>query len=149
MEKKKVKYSEGDLFSISLDNQDKYLGLIVKRKGRTKLLVGYFWRIAFDGNKNLVLNQSDATLITKFSGLGFEVGDWNLVGKYPKWNKTEWAIPKFKRYNGLLDLYFAISYDDNLEEIFEQKITHQEAKYLFEDGSHGYISLENLLKTLI
>lgn len=60
MEKKKVKYSEADLFIIETENYIKFLGLIARRKGRIKLLFGYFWQLNFDVDDSLVLNKNKA-----------------------------------------------------------------------------------------
>ena len=146
MEKKKVKYSEGDLFILETENHAKFLGLLARRKGRSKLLFGYFWVLNFDINDDLLLNKNKAITATKFSGLGFELGSWTIIGKYSRWNKNDWPIPEFRRYSELIDKYYAISYNEDFEEIAMRNISEEEAKLLFKDGSHGYISLENYLQ---
>lgn len=146
MEKKKIKYSEGDLFIIETENHNKFLGLIARRKGRTKLLFGYFWRLSFDINDNLILNKNDAVTATKFGGLGFELSNWQILGKYSRWKKEDWNMPEFKRYDELIDKYYAIGYNEDFEEITKRNIPKNEADSLFKDGSHGHISLENHLQ---
>lgn len=145
MDKKKVKYSGGDLFIIETKNKTKFLGLIAKRKGKTKLLLGYFWKLNFDISHDLILDKNNVILITKFSGLGFELSNWQIVGKYSKWSEKDWQMPEFKKYDELRGIYYAVRYNDDFEYVLERKISNEEANQLFEHGSHGYISLENEL----
>lgn len=149
MEKKKVKYSEGDLFIIETENHNKFLGLIAGRKGRTKLLLGYFWKLNFTIGENLVLKKSESITAIKFSGLGFELSNWQILGKYSRWDKNEWEMPKFKKYDELKNKYFSVLYDKDFEFISEHCIDEEDAKHLNEDGLHGYISLENHLQRII
>ena len=146
MERNKVKYSVGDLFIIRLENGQRILGLITHRKQKTKLLAGYFWKFSseFEVN-NSELKKTKVILITKFSGLGFEVGNWSLIGKMDEWCEDNWKLPRLRKHNCLINKYYAITYDKNLEEISEYEISQHEASTLYEDGNHGYISLENVL----
>jgi len=147
---KKVKYSEGDLFIIKLDDVNKVLGLIVRRRGRTKVLLGYFWKFDFEINDNLILDKSKAILITMYSGLGYEIGTWQILGKYGKWNRDDWEVPELSRFaEETIGLYFADKYNDDLRSFSERRITKIEAERLYRHSLHGYISLENALKKKI
>ena len=146
MEKKKIKYSEGDLFILETENHTKFLGLLARRKGRTKSVIGYFWKLNFEVNDSLILNKKSVVTITRFSSLGFEIGTWQLLGKYKNWKREEWGIPLFCRHDDIHNKYFAVAYNDDFECISDQRITEAEAKNLFDDGTHGYISLENYLQ---
>ncbi len=55
-------------------------------------------------------------------------------------------MPEFRRYDELIDKYFAISYNEDFEEIAKRNISKNEAVSLFEDCSHGHLSLENHLQ---
>lgn len=149
MGNKKQKYSEGDLFNIDLGKKGIFLGLITRRRGRTKLLSGYFWNFNNAEILKTALNPKEAVLFTKFSGLGFEIGDWKLLGKYQEWKKEEWPIPQLYRYYELSKSYFVISYNDAIDEIKEERVSEKKAKALFEDGTHGYLSLEKCLAEII
>ncbi len=143
------KYAGGDLFNINLGNKGNFLGLLTRRKGRTKLLAGYFWSYNNTLNLGTTLSPKDAILFAKFSGLGFEIGEWKLLGKYQQWDKKEWPFPKLVRYDELSGSHLGISYDDDFNEINEEKISEKKARTLFEDGTHGYLSLENCLTEVI
>lgn len=149
MNKKKVKYAEGDLFVIETENQSKFLGLLARRAGRSKLLLGYFWKLDFEIDNNLILDKNKIGLITQFSGLGFELGNWEMLGKYSKWNREDWPMPKFKKFDILREVFFEVQNDDNFSQISQTKITSEEADKLFAHVSRGYESLEYYLqKTL-
>ena len=151
MELKRTKYSEGNLFLIETENKNKFIGLIIRRRGRTKLLMGYFWRLTDDFTDSISLAKENPLLITLFSGLGFEIGNWKVLGKYSKWNREEWEIPYFKRivkYTNQI-VYSASKYDDNFKESFERKITKEESELLFQEVVHGYLSLENHLDMMV
>lgn len=142
--KKKVNYSEGDLFMIETENSNKFLGLITNRKGRTKSLIGYFWKYDSE-DMSKISNDDNVLLATRFSGLGFEMGSWEIIGKYPNWNKGDWAIQEFKKFDELRGVYYAVRYDE-FDYVSQRRITSKEADNLFPDGTHGYISLENYLQ---
>lgn len=142
------KISEGDLFLIGKDPNNKFLGLIGRRKGRTKLLLGYFWRVQFEIDDDVQLNKDDSILISMFSALGFELGGWVVLGRYKKWEREEWGFPEFKRLDIFFKRWYGVSYNEKFEEIDSRNISDAEAQQLFKDGSHGYESLENRLATL-
>jgi hypothetical protein len=145
MEKKKnVKYLEGDLFQIQLSNNEKILGLIARKLN--KMLLGYFWKFDFELNQGTVLNKNSIILITQFSGLGFEIGNWKLLGKYEKWQKSDWGFPEFRISRQSFDNNFrATTYNDTFDTISERIISSEEYNSFYEDGLHGYVSLENYL----
>jgi len=145
MKKKSVKYSEGDLFLIELKNDQKILGIIARRYGKTKLLLGFFWKYNFLITDDYILKKQDAILITKFGGLGFELSDWQVLGKYEHWHREDFGFPEFKRYDTIRDTFFAVSYNESFEQTSLRPISTEQSKAFFEDGSHGHISLENYL----
>jgi len=98
MEKKKIKYMEGDIFIIELENKVRILGLIARRFNKTKLLLGFFWVYNFEKNDKTILKKNDVILISKFGGLGFEIGNWINLGKYTNWEKEEWNFPAIAEY---------------------------------------------------
>jgi len=142
MKNKKVKYREGDLFVIELPNQVKILGLIARRMG--KLLMGYFWKYDFDFNSDTILLKNNVVLITRFSGLGFEIGDWEIIKKYSHWSFDDWSFPEFKN-TGVANYYSVSAYDDKFNFISDRRITFEELDNYYSDSTHGYVSLENYL----
>ena len=133
------------MFIIETENKKKFLGLIIRRMGKTKVLMGYFWKLDFEVTDKISLAKSNPLLITIFSGLGFEIGNWKLIGKYPKWDREEWEVPYFKRYVEENNKYYASRYDDNFRENTERRVTKEEADPLFWEVCYGYIALENRL----
>ncbi|WP_162794135.1 Imm26 family immunity protein [Runella rosea] len=146
---KKVVYKEGDIFLISLGDKI-FTGLIVKRKEKSKILLGYFWPIQINtGNDflNTVLSIPPI-LIRQFSGLGFDLGRWKVIGRLLEWDSNNWPVPEFKKKDFFTNNYYAVQYDDDLEFMNERLITFKEASHLFEDGLSGFEALETRLLSL-
>lgn len=149
MKKKTINYKEGDLFLIETESSNKFLGLIIRRKGRTKLLLGGFWKLDFEITENILLDKKNVLLIGMFSGLGFEIGNWEKLGAYKFWNNKEWLFPQLKRYDPINNIYFVDDYNDSFEVISQKKISEEEAENLYRNTVFGYLSLENHLDRII
>jgi hypothetical protein len=147
---KKITYKEGDLFLIESNNKKVFLGLIIRRQGRTKILAGYFWRMemGFKLDKEIILKKEDSVLFAKFSGLGFDIGNWKILHANYQWNKVDWPIPVLKKYDQLRKCYYSVTYNKDILNEDVKKITEKEAANLFEDGLRGYISLVTELSKL-
>jgi hypothetical protein len=145
MKKKKVSYGEGDLFEIVLENHKKFLGLIIRRKGTTKLFLGYFWVQPAGQQDGSVPDKSKALTAAFSSGLGFEMGTWALLGPAKDWRREDWPIPEFKRYDDILKSNFVVTYNENLEEVSSKRTTEELAARLSKDSVYGYEALEGYL----
>jgi len=145
MEKKKIKYMEGDIFIIELENKVRILGLIARRFNKTKLLLGYFWVYNFEINDKTILKKNNVILISKFSGLGFEIGEWRVINRYAHWNFDDWGFPELKNVDLNNNYFTASSYDDKFNCVSVRRIALDEIVNYYEDNTRGFESLENYL----
>ena len=83
------------------------------RKGT---LLGYFF-----GPKRAVVPSIDdladlkaegAVLVGRFGYLGLKHGTWPVIGRLEDWDRTEWPMPVFVRYEELTGRSLSVFYDD-------------------------------------
>ena len=144
MTKKRITYKEGDIFGIPLD-QDKGFGVVLVARCHKSHggVLGYFLGPA---KKNfptlsdyLTVKAKDSILIGIFGDLYIIQGKWKYIGSLPDWNKKDWPMPIFGRYNEVDDEAFLIEYDDEdpNNEIREVKCSRKEIEGLPEDRLMG------------
>jgi hypothetical protein len=141
----------GKVFVVPLKNGGFSIGLVARQD--KNILLGYFFNTYFFEKpitvKDLIINKSNICLICLFSILGLKNNEWTVIGSLPDWNKDEWAVPMFKQKDPLLDIYYAINYDDSLNEISKIKMSKEDANKLYNGGIYGYGIVESILTKII
>jgi hypothetical protein len=113
---RKLKYREGDWFAVPLRDGGFAAG-VVARANPGGVLLGYFFgprRSAvptLDGIRDL--RQGDAVLVALFGHLGLKEGRWPVLGRLDGWDRREWPMPVFVRYEELTGRTFRMFFDDD------------------------------------
>jgi Immunity protein 26 len=150
----KVKYQEGDWFAVPL--RDGGFGIVlVARAARDGVLLGYF----FGPRRSDVpmigdvtgLKPDDAVLVRQFGDLGIIRGQWPALGHLEGWDRAEWPMPIFVRYEELTGRSFRVYYDDDDPNSVprEEQIPPGEAEQGPKDGLMGFGFAEKTLTQLL
>jgi hypothetical protein len=106
MNKKRIRYFEGQWFAVPLRKDGYALGIIVRGSYKAKGGLGYFFGPKYQEIPNdestWEKKPVDAILITKFGDLGIINGSWPLIKSTRPFLKEEWPIPKFGHEVSLL-----------------------------------------------
>lgn len=112
----RINYREGDWFAVPLREGGYAVG-IVARANRDGVLLGYFFGPRRDDVPTLDdvrdLKPQDAVVVGKFGHLGLTQGKWVNLGRLEDWDRTDWPMPVFVRYEELTGRSFRAFYDDN------------------------------------
>ncbi len=112
----KVKYAEGDWFAVPLRDGGFGVGVIA-RANPDGVLLGYFFGPKRDAPPTISevadLKPTDAVMVRKFGHLGLTQSKWPVVGSVPGWDRHDWPMPVFVRYEELTGRSFRVFYDDN------------------------------------
>jgi hypothetical protein len=92
------------------------VGLIV-RASRNGVLLGYFFgprRAEVPALDQLTaLTPTDAVLVRRFGHMGLAQRKWPILGRLDGWDRREWPVPAFVRYEELSGRSFRVIYDDD------------------------------------
>jgi len=149
-----VKYREGDWFAVPLGGGGFAVGIVARANPRGALL-GYFFgprRAEFPEMAELAeLRPTEAALIGTFSYLGIKRGEWPLLGRLEGWDRSEWPMPVFVRYEELTGRSFHVFYDDDDPAKFlrEERIPPGSAEQGPRDSAMGAGYVEELLTDLL
>ncbi|WP_218420071.1 Imm26 family immunity protein [Alteromonas lipotrueae] len=152
---KSLNYSEGDCISIPLREGGYARGVVVRMNG-SGIIFGYFFG-------PLVVNESDLavdeTLVPgreilrgQFGDLGLLENEWKVIGRLGGFDRKEWSMPKFLRWEEGEATGVLCTYDENsLEPILEDVITIDDidTKSYPVDRLMGYGSVEIRLTKLL
>jgi Immunity protein 26 len=150
----KVKYGEGDWFAVPLREGGFAVGIVARANPRGVLL-GYFFgpkRKAVPSLDEVAyLKPSNALLVRKFGDIGLTGGTWPIIGHLKSWDRDEWPMPVFVRYEELSGRSFQVFYDpdDPNKFIGEEQISPGEAEQRPKDGLMGAGFAEKLLASLL
>lgn len=137
----------GKLFVVPLEDGGFSVGLVARQD--KNILLGYFFNTYFPKQpseiENSIVDKNNICLICLFGIMGLKNKEWTIIGELPNWDKNEWTVPLFKQKDPLLDVYYAINYDDDLSEVSRMKISKEDAKTLFKSGIHGSGVVESIL----
>jgi hypothetical protein len=111
-----VRCNEGDWFAVPLRDCGFAVG-VVARANKNGVLFGYFFgprRLNLPAVRDVGgLAARDAALVRTFGDLGLREGVWPLIGAAPEWNRAEWPMPTFGRFEELTGRAFAVDYGDD------------------------------------
>jgi Immunity protein 26 len=150
----KGKYREGDWFAVPLRGDGFAVGLIA-RANPSGVLLGYFFgpkRPAVPELDELAgLRRMDAVSVRKFGDLGLMQGRWPIVGRREEWDRREWPMPVFVRYEELTGRAFRVFYadDDPNNVLREEQAAPDEVETSASDGLMGAGFAEQALTTLL
>jgi hypothetical protein len=151
--KKKKKYEEGTLFSITLSNGLFGIGLIARINDG--VLLCYFLKNKFNyipslRSINLLFKPVGSKyLIEKVGSAGLDKGEWVVLGNLDSWHRSFWPVPIFKRKILSTEKFYIVNYDDNLQNPQERVVDYSNHLDLIpNDGTSGYKLLEKKLCTI-
>jgi hypothetical protein len=150
----KVAYREGDWFAVPLREGGYAVGVVARANPKAALL-GYFFGPRRDDVPTIEdvadLEAADAVLVGKFGHLGITGGTWPIVGRLDDWDRDEWPMPVFVRYEELTGRSFRVFYDDNdpNKVLREEQLAPGADKQGPMDGLMGAGFAEKVLTTLL
>jgi len=110
----RARYGEGDWFAVPLRDGGFATGVIA-RANPHGVLFGYFFgpkRRELPTTRDLTgLSATTAILVARFGHLGLKDGKWPLIESARDWNRADWPIPTFGRFEDLSGRAFAVEYD--------------------------------------
>ena len=148
------KYGEGDWFAVPL-RESGFADGILARTNRRGVLLGYFFGPRRDDVPTLeefsTFKPQNAILISKFGHLGLKQGQWPNLGSIDGWDRNEWPMPVFVRYEELTGRSFNVFYDDDDPNklLREQRISPGPAEQGPKDGLMGAGFVEIRLTSLL
>lgn len=150
----KVKYAEGDWFAVPLRGGGFGVGVVARSNPKAALL-GYFFGPRRAEVPVLTdvedLKPGDAVLVRKFGHLGLTGGTWPIIGRLEGWDRDEWPMPIFVRYEELSGRTFHVFYDDDDPNklLREEQVPPGAAEQGPKDGLMGAGFAEKVLTTLL
>lgn len=151
---KKIKCQEGDCFGVPL-REGGFASGVVARVGRSGVLLCYFFGPSSDvvpePDTLVNLKPGDAILVGKVGDLGLSQGKWPIVGPLPGWDRGEWPMPVFVRYEELTGRSFRVTYDDDdpNKVVREEQVEPGAAEQAPKDGLMGAGFAEKVLTSLM
>ena len=154
MSRKKLPYAEGDWIAVPLRDGGYAVGRLarVNNKGG---LVAYFFGPRHQELPTVseldALVPGDAVLVARLGDLGLLKGHWPVLGQSRLWERSQWCVPAFGRYEGLSGRSLKVEYDDNDPMVLthETGISDQERATLPQDGLFGAGAVERVLTCLL
>jgi hypothetical protein len=150
----RINYSEGDWFAVPLRDGGFAVGVVARANPKAALL-GYFFgprREAVPSLEELAaLKASDADLVGKFGHLGLTKGKWPIIGRIPDWDRNDWPMPVFVRYEELTGRSFNVFYDndDPAKLVREEQVAPGAGEQGPKDGLMGAGYVERVLTRLL
>jgi len=150
----RVDFPEGTWFAVPLREGGFGVG-VVARANAGGVLLGYFFGPKLAEVPRLDelagLRAEDAALVAMFGHLGLKRGEWPVLGRLDGWDRQEWPMPVFVRYEELSGRSFKVFYDDDNPNkvIREEQVPPGEAEQGPKDGLMGAGFAEKALTALL
>lgn len=141
-------------FAVPLRSSGYGLGVVARANPKAALL-GYFFGPKRATLPNLDdvsgLGPGDAVWVAMFGHLGLRDGAWPILGQFNPWNRKDWPMPDFRRYEELTGRRFRVIYDDDDPAMLlrEELASASEIANLPEDGLAGAGFVELRLTRLL
>jgi hypothetical protein len=144
------------VFGVPLRGGGFGVGVVARRQPSSGGIVfGYFFGPRRDSVPQLDevpnLDPAAAVLARMFGDLGLINGAWPVIGALPGWDRKNWPMPLFTRYEELSGRRFVVCYadDDPAVVVSEAVATPDETIALPKDGLAGAGFVEGLLSDLL
>lgn len=144
--------TEGDLVAVPLNGGDAYAVGVVARRASSGLLLAYFSGKKFSGVPTVTAAKFDpeeSVWITRVGDLGLIEGTWKPIGSLPGWDRRQWPVPIFGRFEELSGRYFRSKYDDELTYKGQALSTEEVVRQLPVDSVAGAEFAELRLERLL
>ena len=142
---KKLPYAEGTWFAVPLRSSGFGVGLVARMDGEGGVF-GYFFGPRRDAVPDIGsvenLMHEQAVWMCQFGDLGFLESKWPIIGQSKNWNRDEWPLPPFIRFDSISGEARMSVYSDDLEFLWEQVCDPKTVQWYAEDGSSGYGAVE-------
>lgn len=148
------RYGEGDWFAVPLGGGGFAVGVIA-RSSWHGVLLGYFFGPRRDELPSLAeldpLLPTDALFVGLFGHLGLKNQTWPLLGAWEDWDRSQWPMPIFARFEELTGRAFAVTYadDDPATVVAEEEVDPIDLSRLPADGVAGAGFVEAALTGLL
>lgn len=101
---------------------------MVARASPGGALLGYFFGPRHEAIPNIdgmvALKPSSAVYVCRFGHLGLRSGKWPVTGPLPEWDRAQWPMPVFVRYEELSGRTHEVTYaDDDPIELVAERVT--------------------------
>lgn len=99
-----VAIGEGQFFLLPVERGQYAVGLVARAPRRGGVLLGYF----FGPRRNLepsaewlnARTPQQSVLVCRFKDLALFRGEWKLLQSLPSFNRAQWPVPAFHRFEG-------------------------------------------------
>jgi hypothetical protein len=146
----RVNYRVGDWFAVPLREGGFAVG-VVARANPQGVLLGYFFGPRCEEVPTLKdvrgLKPHAAILVGMFGDLGLMQSKWPIIGRLDDWDRGEWPMPVFIRYEELTGRSFRVFYhdDDPNKVVREEQVPPGTAEQGPKDGMMGAGFVEKVL----
>lgn len=110
----KVNYKEGTWFAVPLRNGGYGIGVVARAK--RACILGYFFGPRRDSIPRLddvsTLKPTSAVLVLRVGDLGLVNGEWPIIGNSMSWDRADWPMPVFIRYEPISLRKWLVYYSD-------------------------------------
>jgi hypothetical protein len=135
---------EGTIFALPLNDGRYAVGVVTRRapkRGKTWGVFAYFFGpyIAVPSSPAFRdLRRDCAVALMNCGALHFHSGKWRAVGKLTSWNRDEWPLPDFCRYERHTQRFFRVRYgESDLATVIGETPMPDNAAGLPEDTLYG------------
>lgn len=115
-----VRLKEGTIFVVPLVDGGFAIGLIARKapaKGKVWGVYGYFFgpfeHVPTIAELHGVLDKQHAKVILICGALHLHEGQWPVLGYLEPWNRTEWPLLDFVRFDEIKKQYYVTRYDED------------------------------------
>lgn len=150
--KSSIKYSDGTVFLVPLEDGISAVGVVIRSSGRKGVVMGLFFR-----QEDLPvseLKKEKSIFTTLFGDSKLASGSWPVIGQIPEWSPDTWPVPWLPR----IDPYITKTAwrvkcgEDNASEFGDEERIRYDSPLVASglmDGVAGPEYLEHVLKSII